>query len=63
MAHDAYASSLTLIQGAKSPVELKGFWQESVKAARAAKDHQAEKDFTGAKDKRKTELEAANAGH
>lgn len=54
-----YAERLTLIQKAATLTELKTFWQQAVGAARNVKDSQSEKDFTEAKVKRKSELEAA----
>lgn len=58
---EGYAERLTVIQSAATLVELKTFWQQAVGAARKAKDAHSEKDFTDAKEKRKTELEQANA--
>jgi hypothetical protein len=60
---EGYAEHLTLIQHAKSLIELKNYHHNAVKAARAVKDSASEKDFTLAKDKRRGELEADNAGN
>jgi hypothetical protein len=60
---EGYTEHLTLIQHAKTALELKNYHHDAVKAARAVKDSASEKDFTLAKDKRKAELEADNAGN
>lgn len=57
-AHDVH---LKLIRESGTPDALKGYWQAAVKEARFNKDTASEKEFTDAKDKRKTEL--TNAGH
>jgi len=59
-AHDAH---LKLIRESGTLPALKSYWQASVKEARINKDNASEKQFTEAKEKRKTELEQENAGH
>lgn len=60
---EAWNAHVRLIREAGSPEALKGIWQTAVKEARVNKDVVSEKKFTEAKDKRKTELEQANAAH
>lgn len=60
MDQEAHEVHLKLIRESGTPDALKGYWQAAVKEARFNKDTASEKEFTDAKDKRKTELTSAS---
>lgn len=57
---EAWNTHIKLIREAGTPEALKDYWQAAIREARFNKDSVAEKKFTDAKDKRKTELTSAS---